>query len=227
MNTLKEHEQGAVRMSHWSFFGCYMQQTPNAVLSLNRLLNAYNFDTIIELGTHDGGLSTLFALYCYGSNRKATAGHENEPSLYKNNHHNKSPKQFHTFDYVLRDIPRTDFLKSLGANFQQLDFLTSQENIEYIGNLIKNGGSTLVLCDGGNKPREFELFSPFLKTGDMIMSHDWAYDKNEFEKVKQRGIWYGLETEWVQIKDSCEKYNIEQICKEEFDDSVWFCGLKR
>lgn len=227
MSLLKDNEQAAINMSHFSFFGAYMQQTPNAVLSLNRLLNSYNFDTIIELGTHDGGLSTLFAIYCYGSQHKAYAGHDGEPSLYKNNSHNKSPKQFHTFDIFQRDIPRIEMLKMLGTNFRQIDFLTDQANINYIGGLIKNGGSTLVLCDGGNKPKEFELFSPFLKKGDIIMAHDWAYDKEAFAKIKERGIWMGQETEWSQIKDSCEKYDIMQVCQDEFDDVVWFCGIKR
>jgi hypothetical protein len=227
MSTLKEFEQNAIKMSHWSFFGCYMQQTPNAVLSLNRLLNAYNFDTIIELGTHDGGLSSLFALYCYGSQNMAYSNVPNEPSLYKNNTHNKKPKKFYTFDYVSRDIPRINFLKSIGTEFKEIDFLNNEENIKYIQDIIKNGGATLVLCDGGNKPKEFSLFSPSLKQGDVIMAHDWAFDKNAFSEIQKRGIWYGLETEWEQIKESCFKNNIKQICADEFDDSVWFCGLKQ
>lgn len=225
-NLLKDIEQQAISASHWSFFGSWMQQTPQAVLSLNRLLNARNFDTIIELGTHDGGLSTLFALYCYGSIHKAYASHLNEPSLYKNNHHNKHPKKFYTYDWVCRDVPRTDFLKSLGTTFEQLDFLENQTNIDKIGQVIRNGGSTLLLCDGGNKVRELELFSPFLKTGDIVMAHDWAHDEQAKADKITRGIWTGFETEWATIKDICEKNGIKQILQQEFDDVVWFCGVK-
>lgn len=42
-----------------------MQQTPNAVLSVNRLLNDNNFKRILEIGTFDAGLSTFLALYCF------------------------------------------------------------------------------------------------------------------------------------------------------------------
>ena len=29
------------------------------------------------------------------------------------------------------------------------------------------------------------------------------------------------------IRGLCERYNIEPVYAEEFDDSVWFCGRKR
>ena len=227
MNALLDNEQQAVRNMHWSFFGCYMQQTPNAVLSLNRLLNAENFDTIIELGTHDGGLSSLFALYCLGSRMFAQAEDPREPSLYKNNTHHKSPKQFYTFDYVLRDIPRTNLLLQMGTVFKKIDFLNDKSNIEYIGGLIRDGRRTLVLCDGGDKPKEFRLFAPFLKSNDIIMAHDWAATEEDYVRVKEARIWYGWETKWEWIKEACESNHIEQIYQEEFDRSVWFCGRKR
>jgi hypothetical protein len=226
MSILNKIEQQQIKNFHWSFFGCFMQQTPRAVLSLNKLLNAENFDTIIELGTHDGGLSSLFALYCAGSNSPSYASHANEPSLYKNQTHHKIPKQFYTFDHMERDLPRIRFLQQMGAKFSCLDFLNNKENIENIGSIIQKGGRVLLLCDGGDKPKEFALFSPYLKTGDIIMAHDWAYDKNAFEEIKQKGIWYGLETEWYQIEEYCKKHGIREIYQEEFDSVVWFCGIK-
>lgn len=212
---------------HWSFFGSFMQQTPNAVLSLNRLLNAENFDTIIELGTHDGGLSTLFALYCLGSRMPAQADNPNEPSLYKNRTHHKRPKTFYTFDYVRRDNARIHLLEQMLAQFGQVDFLNDQAVINRIGSIITAGGRTLLLCDGGDKPKEFSLYSPFLKTGDIIMAHDYADTEAKFAQIKARGIWHGLETKWSDIEEACFKHNIHQIYEEEFDDSVWFCGIKK
>lgn len=32
----------------------------------------------------------------------------------------------------------------------------------------------LLLCDGGNKPREVQTFAPLLRSGDLIAVHDWG-----------------------------------------------------
>lgn len=235
MNQLLELERSQIQNSHWPFFGCFMQQNPQAVLSLNRLLNAHNFSTIIELGTHDGGLSTLFALYCFGSKYPAESPDPNEPSLYKNRTHHKSPKSFYTFDLFLRDVPRIRMLIELGATFHRLDFLKDAYSIEYIGGVIRSPGTTLLLCDGGNKKKEFEIYAPFLKEGDVIMAHDWAFDEEAFNKNKKEGIWVGWESRWENgsgadqqfgIKDVCVKNGIVQVYEEEFDKCVWFCGVK-
>lgn len=212
-----------------------MQQTPNAVLSLNRLLNEHNFSTIIELGTHDGGLSTLFALYCLGSTMPAVAENKNEPSLYKNQTHHKQPKKFYTFDICLRDIPRVYLLTQMGATFDRVDFLNDENTIAKIGGLIALPGRTLILCDGGDKKKEFSIYSKYLKSGDVIMAHDWAYNEEANRKNKEAGIWAGWESSWEDgiaesqqfgLKLICEQYGIEPIHREEFDKSVWFCGLK-
>lgn len=224
---LKEREFQEISNSHWQFFGCFMQQNPNAVLSLNRLINNHNFKNIIELGTHDGGLSTLFAIYCFGSNFNAFASHANEPSLYKNKTHHKDPKKFYTFDIFLRDIPRIKLITELGAIFKQIDFLNNVDHIEYVKSLISLPGKTLLLCDGGDKIKEFEIYSSSLKTGDIIMAHDWAKDEEAFNKIKDNNIWNCWESKWERgIKESCEKNNIRQIYSEEFDSCVWFCGVK-
>jgi hypothetical protein len=226
MNTLLENDKTQIANMHWSFFGCYMQQTPNAVMSFNRLINEYNFTNIIELGTHDGGLSSLFAMYCYGSKSPAYAEKAGEPSLYKNQTHHKQPKNFYTFDNVLRDIPRLQFLIQMGAIFKKIDFLDDKDSIEYVGSIIKQPGISLLLCDGGNKIKEFDMYSDSLKSGDFIMAHDWAYDSEAFKKIKERGIWNGHETWWDDIKDACKRNKIKQVHAEEFDDVVWFCGRK-
>jgi cephalosporin hydroxylase len=233
---LKNLEQQFVQNSHWPFFGCFMQQTPNAVLSLNRLLNAHNFDCIIELGTHDGGLSSLFALYCLGSQMPASAESPSEPSLYKNQTHHKRPKKFYTFDNELRDIPRLNLLIQMGSVFKQVDFLNDANIIAEIRQIIATSGSVLLLCDGGNKKKEIELYSPALKRGDFVMTHDFMKDETSAQKIREAGIWQPWETRWENgigpnqqfgIKEACVANGIERVYAEEFDSSVWFCGVKR
>ncbi len=237
MNPLQAHEQSLIRIGHQSFYGAFAQQRPSAFLSFNRLLNAHNFDTIIECGMHDGGLSTMFALYCYLSRRPAVCDNPKEPVLYKNRTHHRSPKRFYTYDIVVRDKTAAAVIEELGGTFEQRDTLTDQSSIDHIKALVSDpaSGSVLFLCDGGNKKLEMELYSPALKSGDFIMCHDWAYDAAAFERNKQEGIWFSWETRWKSgegpdqqfgIREICERNGIEQVYAEEFDPSVWFAGRK-
>lgn len=238
MNQLLEHERTQIKMGHLSYWGSFAQQRPSAFLSFNRLLNAHNFDTIIEIGSHDFGISTMFALYCYLSRRPAICDNPNEPVLYKNRTHHRSPKSFYTYDIVVRDQTAAAVIEELGGVFEQRDTLTDQTSIDHIKSIVSNpaSGTVLFLCDGGNKKREMELYSPALKSGDFIMCHDWAYDQEAFEKNKREGIWGSWETRWCDgvgpdqqfgIKDICEKNGVVQVYEEEFDTAVWFCGRKK
>ena len=218
-----------VKNMHWPFFGSFMQQTPNAVLSINRLLNDNNFRRIIEIGTHDAGLSIFLALYCNLSKRLPQL---NSSVGYKARTTMKTPRDFFTFDVVMRDESMTDLVQRLGGHAIIQDVFDPL-CISGVGSLIKKEGQSLLICDGGNKKREFEVYSPILKQGDIIMAHDYARDATSFEKVKNRGIWHGWETKWegepsgdFGLKDVCEANHIEQIHADEFDDSVWFVGVK-
>lgn len=237
MNELFNNEKASIRASHTCFFGSFAQQNPAAFLSFNRLLNSENFDLIIELGTHDAGLSTMFALYSFLSCNPAQSDDPNEPVLYKNHTHHRRCKNFITFDYKVRDKTAIAVLKHLGGQFIQADTLNDQSRIAEIQSLIaaKELGRVLLLCDGGNKKKEFELYGSALKKGDFIMLHDWAKDEQAFESNKQNDIWHGWETRWENgqgdteqfgIKELCEKHNVEPIYAEEFDKVAWFCGRK-
>lgn len=235
MNELRQIETAQIGNAYWPFFGAFCQQNPNAFLSLNRLLNAHNFDTIIEIGTHTAGLSMFFALYALQSCNPSQSDNPNEPTLFVNNSQHRIPKKFYTFDNIVRDKTAIRIVKHLGGIFEQRDALFDQNSIEYIKGLIKNGGSVLLLCDGGNKKKELELYGSALKTGDFVMLHDWAYDNAAFELNKRAGVWFSHETMWEDgveedrkfgIKDLCEKYNIQPIYREEFDKVAWVCGVK-
>jgi hypothetical protein len=224
LNDAEEHQ---IEHSHWSFFGSYMQQTPNAVLSINKLLNSYYFDNIIEFGTHDAGLSTLLSIYSFLSKNKATSSNPNEPCLYKNNRISKIPCNFWTFDNVIRDETQTKFIQLLGANVNIVDILNDNDTIEKIRNLISSSSRCLVLCDNGDKIKEFELYANHLPKGSFIMVHDYAYDEKTFEDIQNKKIWYCLESDNERLSKYMTQYNIEQVYRETFDNSVWFCGIKK
>lgn len=226
LQDLKEAELSQIKNGHWSFFGSFMQQTPMAILALNKLINTHHFDTIIEFGTHDAGLSLLFSIYCFGSKLPAISDNLNEPVLYKNNTISKIPRKFYTFDITVRDKNWSALCKNLGAEVIIGDILTDQKLIDEIKSLIKNGGKVLILGDNGNKVKEFEIYSKFLKTGDFFMLHDWSYDDLTFEKIKKNNIWFSKETDFESIKDIMKNNNIIQVYNDIFDEAVWFCGIK-
>jgi len=69
-------------------------------------------------------------------------------------------------------------------------------HVGFIGNLIID--DTLVLCDNGDKPREVRLFTPYLKSGCVIMAHDYFYDMDEF---KRKGGWPVCEITYGDVSD--------------------------
>lgn len=44
-----------------------------------------------------------------------------------------------------------------------------------ISELIAAPGRVLLLCDNGDKPREFRGYAPYLKPGDAILAHDLGF----------------------------------------------------
>lgn len=51
-----------------------------------------------------------------------------------------------------------------------------------------NNHPLLLLCDGGNKPREMQTFIPMLQAGDYVAVHDWENEINhpDLVSVKHR-----------------------------------------
>jgi cephalosporin hydroxylase len=43
--------------------------------------------------------------------------------------------------------------------------------------MAETPGPTLILCDGGDKPKELRLYAPLIRPGDVLMGHDY---RNEY-----------------------------------------------
>ena len=99
-------------------------------------------------------------------------------------------------------------------------------NIEKIKNLIQRNGLTLLFCDGGNKPAEFQIFSQFLKTGDLIFAHDYIDTPENFQANFNGKIWNWHETQESDLSHSCEINNLKPFMQEEFTQAVWACRIK-
>jgi hypothetical protein len=91
---------------------------------------------------------------------------------------------------------------------------------------INEEGTTVILCDGGDKIREFNLLSNFMKKGDYILAHDYAYDKELFEKEINKKVWNWHEISETDIKEACERNNLTDFNRETFQSVVWVCKTK-
>jgi hypothetical protein len=68
-------------------------------------------------------------------------------------------------------------------------------NLEFIGHLIKP--RTLILCDNGNKIREINELSKYLRPHCVMMAHDYSHD---WETFNPNGIWAHCEITWADVK---------------------------
>jgi hypothetical protein len=91
---------------------------------------------------------------------------------------------------------------------------------------IKEAGITIVLCDNGNKVKEFCCVAPYLKAGDYLMAHDYVDTAENYQLNYRNKIWWSHEICDNDIAETCAKYNLETIDKEVFDGVLWVCKRK-
>jgi hypothetical protein len=139
-------------------FGAQTVPTTNLFLSL---FNDNNFSTIIEIGTHRGGLSLWI--------------NDNKPFNCK----------FVTVDITTKFLEMDP--KQENLDFWLGDCFTTL--LDDIKKLILNEGQVLLLCDGGDKHLEFSTFAPMLKLHDVIMIHDFMETPEIYEKIRLNVGW--------------------------------------
>ena len=91
---------------------------------------------------------------------------------------------------------------------------------------IQKTGTTIVLCDGGNKIKEFNLLSKYLKTDDFILAHDYAESKEIFYSTIYRNRWNLCEITNADITDAVKNSNLQYYLKSEFEKVAWTCRKK-
>lgn len=186
--------------THYNYYGLTLQQHPTAIRKLDQLLHFGDFARIIEIGTGDGGLSILFAIWA-----------------------KISKKEFYSFDIHDKGA-NIELLRTLTDNFEVKDVLFNEQNVEYVKNLIQQSGRTLLICDAG-KIVDFNIYSDHLKSGDFIMMHDFAPTKEDFETRVKGRIWNWHESWYSGVEDKAQQNNI--IFTDYFEDCVWSCGRKQ
>lgn len=190
----------------------FMSQSPNAEKVFRFLLEEIKPTMILEIGTFHGGLTLLLRDILDEINLSSTS-------------------------IITYDINDQEFLKPLVLN-KAVDVRT--ENIfnkDYsafrdkeaelqISDIIKNGGRTLVLCDGGCKKCEFNIISKYLKINDIIMAHDYAPNEMFFKEHMENKIWDWMEIEDKDIETACKTYNLIPYHQEIAQQAAWLCRVK-
>lgn len=160
-----------------------------------------NFDNIIEIGSYNGGLSS----YLYDT-KKETANftsYDIEPSI------NETKKYRNDIDFRIGDCFEETYYNEIVS-------------------LIQQKGRTLMICDGGNKTKEFNEFSKYLKKDDIIILHDYKHNEETWNLATEYWQWpYGNETEWDVIKDAVKENNLEEFNNKNANFFVWGSFIKK
>lgn len=189
-----------------SYEGMTCQQNPHCFDAFYQLIKDKNPSRILEIGTSLGGLTQYLKHICDGLGL--------DTNIRSYDIHGR-----HEYDKMVKN----------GIDVR-IENIFSQDYNELIDNeveeFIKSEGVTIVLCDGGNKIREFNFLSKYLKVGDIIMAHDYAYDREVFLNEIDKIYWNWHEISESDIKESVEKHNLKPFMQDLFTKAVWVCKIK-
>ena len=185
--------------------GLCLQQRKEVMDIFPVLLDKIKPKKIIEIGTGHGGL-TLFL------------------------RDKIKPVEVYSFDICEEFSKFQQVLKEEGININYLNMFVDKVKdwncLEVKDEWVYLFDDTpkIVLCDGGTKKGEFNGLSRYLKSGDIIMLHDYCTDIETFDSLK---VWNWLEVKYSDIKESCEQYNLVPYMHEEFLNIAWGCFIKK
>lgn len=129
-------------------------------------------------------------------------------------------------EIITYDILETKHKATLEENNISVNVKSVFDDFDVVEDYISGKGQVLVLCDGGNKIKEFEVFSRMLKSGDIIMAHDYSRDENLYQAYIKNHVWRWCEIQYKDIALSVETQNLEPVLTEDFQEAVWTCWKK-
>lgn len=138
---------------HKTFVGQYMQHNYWLYYILDDIIgNNQQIRSIVEIGTGHGALAIVLGLH----------------GIKKNIHVftvDKNPKL---------SQPVWPIFKTLNVQYHNGDAF-SDAIISKIKTVINNR-PTYIICDGGNKPKEFNFWAPRIPVDSVISAHDWKVE---------------------------------------------------
>jgi 23S rRNA U2552 (ribose-2'-O)-methylase RlmE/FtsJ len=177
------------------------QQTDGVWKLFEQFLLKERFERIVEIGTAIGGLTQFIGDF--------------------SKEHN-----IHSEIITLDVNPPNQKLIDLGIQSLQINVLDAK-NLSKIESFLKTDKKVLILCDGGDKPKEFNLFSKYIKVGDFIMAHDYVIDYEYFEHNIKHKKWDWCQITEGDIIDVCNKFNLIDYDELDFTKEMWICKTKK
>jgi hypothetical protein len=188
-----------------TYNGWGAQQNYNAFEVFYNFIKETQPKRILEIGTSNGGFTQFLKYSCdrLGLNTHVVSLDIHEKSWY-------SDITNMGVDLRIENIFKDNY-QDIPQNYKDL---------------IQEEGVTIILCDGGDKIREFNLLSKFMKSGDYILGHDYAYDREKFEKDIYKKIWNWHELSESDIEICSQENNLTDYNREIFESVVWVCKKK-
>jgi len=156
------------------------------------------------------------------------------PHVLQHNPHGETPKfdSKHLFQlfrdlapdaairtYDIKPCPNIGLLNSLGIDCRVADPLATESHQELV-EFIRRPGTTMILCDGGNKPAEVKAVAEIAKPDDFVLAHDYAPNHQVFKNNIRGKRW-----NWCEITDAdLPFFGIQPIDSPKLRNAMWFCG---
>jgi cephalosporin hydroxylase len=206
----KNFKMGIV--THCSYKGLSMEQNPNVIFALEELFNTIRPDLVIEIGTFHGGLTLMMRDILNYKGLNST---------------NLITYDVSTPNFLMRNTSSNEIdirVKNLFSD----DYLSwrSSDDKKEIQDLIMSNKKVIVMCDGGSKKNEFRLISDLIKTGDVIMAHDYSPNEEYFKNTMYGKMWNWMEINDNDINHSSMINNLTPFIEKSFLDVAWVCKIK-
>jgi len=133
-------------------FGIKTSHTWHEVGAIFRVINNYKIEFFVELGTYQGGLLSLLNARSRYDNKFKCISFENNVGMI----HPKSYSEL--------------------ANIIIIGDCQSAEHVQMVRDKISSHHKSIIYCDNGNKVKEAGLYAPVLKSGDILLIHDYLHD---------------------------------------------------
>ena len=185
-----------------SFRNLVTQQHHNAFKVFYKFLGDIKPARIIEIGTAHGGFTQYLRMVCdtYGLQTHIVSYDIHERGEYAEIRKNN-------IEIRVENIFTPDYSN------------VKQEVIDF----IQQDGTTLVLCDGGNKIKEFNCLSSYIKPGDYIMAHDYVIDSKIYRDHYAWKLWNWHEISESDITGCSMRNNLRDHQRDVFNHVAWVC----
>ncbi len=100
-------------------------------------------------------------------------------------------------------------------------------NLSKLESFLKTDKKLLILCDGNEKPTEFNLYSKYIKVDDFIMAHDYSISYEYFENNLKHKKWDWCQITEGDIIDACNRFNLIEYTDLDFNEEMWVCKTKK